>query len=148
MASTQLVVIRLAGEEYGVDALAVQGILRTKKFEIHKVPGLPKFIQGVINLRGQVNYIVNLGIKFGLQETEITDESKFVMLNIGDSVAGCIVDEVTDIVNLPPAFVANMNTRYLKGIGKVGDRMIIILNPEQMLFTTEEQEALIETQLS
>lgn len=117
-----------------------------KKFEIHKVPGLPKFIEGVINLRGEVNYILNLGIKFGLQETKLTDESKFIMLNIGDFVAGCIVDEVTDIVSLAdedlqpaPAFLSTLNTKYLKGIGRVGERMIIILNPEEIL-SAEESE--------
>jgi len=151
VASTQFVVFELAGEEYGIDALAVKGILRPQKFEIHKVPGLPIVIEGMINLRGQVNYIFNLGTKFGLEATTIGEESKFIMLNVQNSVAGCIVDEVTDIVVIDdedlqsaPPFISGSNTKYLKGIGRVEDRMIIILDPDRIL-STNEYEAIVES---
>jgi purine-binding chemotaxis protein CheW len=152
MANIQLVVFELNGEEYGINALAVNGILRHQKFHIHKVPGLPEVIEGMIDLRGQVNYIFNLGTKFGLNKTKLAQESKFIMLNIGDSIAGCIVDEVTDIVTLadehiqqPPLFMSNLNEKYLKGIGKIEERMIIILDPE-LILSTEEYEAIEEIQ--
>lgn len=143
MAITQLVVFEIDGSEYGIDALAVNGILRSKKFKIQKLPGVSEIVEGMINLRGQVNYIYNLRTKFGLKETYINDESKFIMLNIGSSVVGCIVDEVTDIVrfdeaNLQPAPSISANQSglsYLKGIGKVEDRMIIILDPVELLTT-------------
>ena len=148
MAHIQLVVFELNGEEYGVDALAVSGILRPQKFKIHKVPGLPDVIEGMIDLRGQINYIFNLGIKLGLKKTVIEEESKFIMLNIQNTVAGCIVDEVTDIVTISdeqiqkqPEFVANLSGKYLMGIGKIDERLIIILDPENIL-STEEYEAL------
>ena len=73
MAHIQLVVFELNGEEYGVDALAVSGILRPQKFKIYKVPGLPDVIEGMIDLRGQINYIFNLGIKLGLKKTVIEE---------------------------------------------------------------------------
>ena len=148
MAHIQLVVFELNGEEYGVDALAVSGILRPQKFKIHKLPGLPDVIEGMIDLCGQVNYIFNLGIKLGLEKTIIAEESKFIMLNIQNTVAGCIVDEVTDIVTISdeqiqhqPEFVATLSGKYLLGIGKIDERLIIILNPENIL-STEEYEAL------
>lgn len=148
MANLQLVVFELNGEEYGVDALAVSGILRPQKFKIHKVPGLPEVIDGMIDLRGRVNYIFNLGVKFGGKRTELGAESKFVMLNVKNSIAGCIVDEVTDIVTLTeeeiqpaPSFGANDNAKYLAGIGKIEERLIIILNPE-LILSTEEYEAI------
>ncbi len=148
MANLQLVVFELNGEEYGVDALAVNGILRPQKFKIHRVPGLPEVIEGMIDLRGRVNYIFNLGVKFSGKKTEMGEESKFIMLNVRDSIAGCIVDEVTDIVTLsdehiqpPPAFVVGLNARYITGIGKIDERLIIILNPE-MILSTEEYEAI------
>ncbi|BBB90135.1 MAG TPA: chemotaxis protein CheW [Methylomusa anaerophila] len=151
MASTLFVVCELNGEEYGIDAIAVKGILRPQKFPLRKVPGFPKQIEGMINLRGQINYIINLGTKFGLQETKITDDSKFVMLNVG-SVIGCIVDEVTDIVSIAdedlqsaPTFLCSTSAKYLKGIGKVEDRMIIILDPEQLL-SMEEYEVITASQ--
>lgn len=148
MANLQLVVFELNGEEYGVDALAVNGILRPQKFKIHKVPGLPEFIDGMIDLRGKVNYIFNLGIKFGGKRTETGEESKFIMLNVKDSIAGCVVDEVTDIVTLSeeeiqpaPSFGGSVNGKYLTGIGKIEDRLIIILNPD-LILSAEEVEAI------
>lgn len=151
MANHQIVVFELDKQEYGIDALTVNGILQSKKFQIRKAPGLPRVIEGMINLRGQVNYIFNLGVKFGLEKTQISDESKFIMLNIQDSVAGCIADEVTDIVNLAdedlqpsPAFISSFNAKFIKGIGKVEERMIVILDPEKIL-STEEYKAITET---
>jgi len=146
MAMIQLVVFELNGEEYGIDALAVNGILRHQKFPMHRAPGLPEVIEGMIDLRGKINYIFNLGAKFCLGKTVLGEESKFVMFNIRNSIAGCIVDEVTDIVTLreediqaPPAFVTGVNSKFLKGIGKFEDRMIIILNPDLILSTEEYQ---------
>ena len=148
MANIQIVVFELNGEEYGVDALAVNGILRPQKFQIHKVPGLPEVIDGMIDLRGRVNYIFNLGVKFGGQKTSLDEESKFIMLNVRDSIAGCIVDEVTDIVTIsdddiqpPPTFGSNLNARYLKGIAKIDERLIILLKPE-LILSTEEYDAI------
>lgn len=140
MATIQLVVFEVDGSEYGIDTLAVNGILRSKRFKMQKIPGVPKVIEGMINLRGQVSYIFNLRTKFGSAETGIGDESKFIMLNIGSKVAGCIVDEVTDIVKYDdaemqpaPTLANSLHMNYLKGIAKVDDRMIIILDPNQLV---------------
>ena len=136
--SIQLVVFALDDEEYGIDVSAVNGILRTKKFKIQTLPGTDKSIEGMINLRGHVNYIFNLRIKFNLEEKEISDESKFIMLNVNGSTTGCIVDEVTDIIklnddeiHLAPKFI-NGSNKYITGIGKIDDRMIVILDPEKI----------------
>lgn len=136
--SVQLVVFALDKEEYGIDVLAINGILRAKKFKIQVLPGSDKSVEGMINLRGNVNYIFNLRNKFNLPETEISDESKFIMLNINDATVGCIVDEVTDIVKADddeiqaaPAFISG-NNKYITGVAKLEDRMIIILDPEKI----------------
>jgi purine-binding chemotaxis protein CheW len=141
----QLVVFELNGGEYGIDSLAVNGILRSKKFKIQKVPGMTDCLEGVINLRGQVNYIFNLRKKFGMEETDIMEESKFIMLNTGEAIAGCIVDEVTDIIKLEdeemqqsPAFAKSAGSIYIKGIGKIDDRIIILLDPEKILSVHEQ----------
>lgn len=144
MATIQLVIFEIGGSEYGIDALAVSGILRSKKFKIQKLPGLPKVIEGMINLRGQVNYIYNLRTKFGLADLETNEESKFIMINSGTQAVGCIVDEVTDIVKFDeaelqpgPALVQNQSMNYIKGIAKVEDRMVILLDPAQLLASDE-----------
>lgn len=136
--SVQLVVFALDNEEYGIDVLAVNGILRAKKFKIQALPGAEKSVEGMINLRGNVNYIFNLRSKFNLIEAEISDESKFIMLNVNSATVGCIVDEVTDIVKLDddeiqgaPTFISG-NNKYITGVAKMDDRMIIILDPEKI----------------
>ena len=141
--SMQLVIFELENEEYGIDVSAVNGILRSSKFKIQNLPGTDKSIEGIINLRGQVNYIFNLRTKFNLTDKEISTESKFIMLNANESTIGCIVDEVTDIVKLndedvqpAPNFICDINANYIQGIGKLDDRMIIILDTEK-IFATE-----------
>ncbi|MEM5769533.1 MAG: chemotaxis protein CheW, partial [Bacillota bacterium] len=93
---------------------------------------------------GQVNYIFNLRTKFGLPKLEMSDESKFIMLNSSHSTIGCIVDEVTDIIKLDdddvqetPGFVNGVNANYIIGIGKIDERMIIILDAEKILSVEE-----------
>lgn len=142
--SIQLVVFALDDEEYGIDVSAVNGILRSKKFKIQPLPGTNQEVEGMINLRGNVNYIFNLRSKFKLMKKEISEESKFIMLNVSGSTTGCIVDEVTDIVKLnddqvqaAPTFIHEGSTECITGIGKIDDRMIIILDPER-LFVHED----------
>ena len=141
--SIQLVIFELDDREYGIDVSAVNGILRARKFQILSLPSSDKTIEGMINLRGNVNYIFNLRNKFDLEEKEMSDESKFIMLNANNSTIGYIVDEVTDIVKLndvqiqsAPNFICTGEDNYIIGIGKLDDRMIIILDPEK-LFSAE-----------
>lgn len=140
MANIQLVVFALDNQEYGIDVLAVDGILRSKKFKIQLLPGTPDEIEGIINLRGQIKYLYNLRNKFHLMDIVMSDESKFVMLNVHDSIAGLVVDEVTDIVKMDdadleqtPVSISGFTNHYIKGIGKVDERLIIILDPEKIL---------------
>lgn len=113
-------------------------------WQIHKMPGLPEMLEGVIDLRGQINYIFNLGVKMKLTKTTISEDSKFIMVNVHDSIMGCIVDEVTDIVIVSdeqiqeqPSFIADTSGNYVDGVAKFDDRLIIILKPEY-LFSVED----------
>lgn len=146
--SMQLVVFAINQEEYGFDISTVNGILRAKKFTIKTIPGTSNVIEGMINVRGRVNYILNLRPKFGLDQKGIEEESKFIMFNVGESNTGCIVDEVTDIVKLEddnlqpaPTFVNSIKSKYVKGIGKIDDRIIVILDPKHIL-TSEDHVTL------
>lgn len=142
----QLVVFELDGNEYGIDALKVNGILRAKKFSIKKMPRVSDSVEGIINLRGKVSFIFNLGKKFHIPTTVVDQESKFIMINIENVVVGCIVDEVTDIIRIDeetikasPTFVKQDD--YIKGIVKVEDRIIIILDSDQII-TKDGSESL------
>lgn len=133
----QLVVFELDGNEYGIDALKVNGILRAKKFSIKKMPGVSDSVEGIINLRGKVSFIFNLGKKFHIPTTVVDQENKFIMINIENVVVGCIVDEET--IKASPTFVKQDD--YIKGIVKVEDRIIIILDSDQII-TKDGSESL------
>lgn len=139
MANKQLVVFEMADEEYGIDVTAVNGILRWKNFKIRKLPNVPPIIEGVINLRGNVNYIYNLSKLFELPEKPIDIESKIIMVYAGEQIVGYVVDEVTDIVHIPeeniehaPGFITKIQGEYITGVGKVDERLIIILDTEKI----------------
>lgn len=139
MASKQFVVFEMDGEEYGIDVNAINGILRYKRFPVKKLPSLPPVIEGVINLRGNVNYVYNLRKKFQLPDKPIDIESKIVMLYVNDQIVGYIVDEVTDIVYIQeenieqsPSFITSIQGEYISGFGKVDERIIVLLDTEKI----------------
>lgn len=143
MASKQFVVFTVNNQEYGIDVETVNGILRAKKFQIKVLPGMPKSIEGIINLRGQIKYLYNLRHKFDVPGEVLNEESKFVMLNVQGSTAGWIVDEVTDIVKIDdedmentPQRLSSSEKNYIMSIGKVDERLIIILDPGKLLEET------------
>lgn len=139
MANKQFVVFEMDGEEYGIDVNAINGILRYKRFPVKKLPSLPPVIEGVINLRGNVNYVYNLRKKFQLPDKPIDIESKIVMLYVNDQIVGYIVDEVTDIVYIQeenieqsPSFITSIQGEYISGFGKVDERIIVLLDTEKI----------------
>jgi purine-binding chemotaxis protein CheW len=141
----QLVTFRLGDEEYGVDILKVHEIDRM--MDITEVPNAPSSIEGVINLRGKVIPVINLRRKFNLPEKEADSRTKIVVVDIGTS-AGMIVDSVSevlrissDIVEPPPPMTASVSSEYIKGVGKLKDRLLILLDIEKLLGADEKANA-------
>ncbi|NLP18123.1 MAG: chemotaxis protein CheW [Firmicutes bacterium] len=141
----QLVVFQLGDEEYGIDILRVQEIKRM--LAITRVPNAPHFIEGVINLRGQIIPVLDLRRRFKLPVGEITDNSRIMIINVDELTVGMIVDVVLEVISLPledisptPSLVTGINAQFLDGIGKVEGRLLIILNPQQILEVTELDE--------
>src|SRR5579875_2787510 len=138
----QVVSFRLGSEEYGVDISQVQEIIRM--VEITHVPRAPKFMEGVINLRGQLIPIIDLRTRFGMQRTPATKSTRIVVTEIGTKRVGIVVDSVSEVLNIPienvedaPEMVSGVGTEYIQGVGKLGDRLIIMLDLT-MVITTEE----------
>lgn len=134
----QLVVFNLGEEEYGVDILQVQEIKRLT--EITRVPNAPDFVEGVINLRGNVIPVIDLHKRFQLGTTEITDESRIVIVNVRDITVGITVDAVSEVLTLeedafaaPPSLVAGIDASFIEAIGKLDDRLLILLNMDRIL---------------
>jgi len=142
----QLVTFMLGDEEYGIDILSVQEILRM--VEITQVPKSQEVIEGVINLRGRVIPVLDMRKKFGLPETDDRDDRKIMVINVGGLTAGIVVDSVSEVLRLPaenidetPAMVSGGSSEFIKGVGKLDDRLIILLDLERLITTEELQVA-------
>jgi purine-binding chemotaxis protein CheW len=137
-AERQLVVFDLAGEVYGVNIETVREIIRMQ--DVTYVPDAPEFVEGVINLRGRVIPVVDLRKRFSLTQSEATEESRVVVVDIGGEDIGVIVDAVTEVLRIAvdsiestASLVTTEDSYYLEGIVKVDDGLLILLDIEQAL---------------
>lgn len=146
----QYLTFTLAGEVFAVETLSVKEIIEYG--QITTVPMMPAFIKGVINLRGAVVPLVDLGVRFRNAVTEITRRSCFVILEVsaGDETQtlGVIVDAVNEVLEIspadiepPPAFGAKIRTDFIAGMGKVNGQFVILLDVGKVL-SVEEMAAL------
>ncbi|MFN3480202.1 MAG: chemotaxis protein CheW [Thermodesulfovibrionales bacterium] len=133
----QLVTFKLGDEEYGIDILKVQEINRMT--EITSMPKAPFSVEGVINLRGKVIPVVNLRKRFGLDLKEIDSQSRIIVVDIGSTV-GLIVDSVSEVLRIssdtiepPPPITGGIGSEHILGIGKLEDRLIILLDIDKLL---------------
>lgn len=138
MAEEQLVTFSLGEEEFGVDIMKVQEIIRIPP--ITQVPNAPAYVEGVINLRGNIIPVVNLRKRFCMPSGEETDLSRIVVLQFDGKVFGVRVDGVTEVLRLdsnsiepPPPVALGMDAHYIRGVGKIGERLLILLNLDRLM---------------
>jgi len=141
----QLVTFRLGNEEYAVDILKVQEINRMK--EITRVPNTPAYVEGVINLRGKVIPVINLRSKFSLDERDNDNQSRIMIMDIQGITMGLVVDGVSEVLRIPgdiveptPPMASNISTEFIKGIAKLEDRLIILLDMDMLVGKAEETQ--------
>ena len=132
----------LGAEEYAIDILKVQEIRGYEQPTV--IANAPPFIKGVINLRGTIVPIVDMRIKFGVGKVEYTPFTVVIILNIGSRVVGIVVDGVSDVTALrpdqvrpAPEFAATVDTRYIQGLGTLGDRMLIVVDIARLMLSSE-----------
>ncbi|HEB76216.1 MAG TPA: chemotaxis protein CheW [Nitrospirae bacterium] len=133
----QLASFRLGEEEYAIDISAVQEINRMT--EITKVPNSPPYIEGVLNLRGRIIPAVNLRKKFGLPEREYDRHTRIMVVDVEGTMVGLIVDAVSEVLRISPETIepapemsAGVNSKYIRGVGKVNGRLVILLDLERL----------------
>lgn len=138
----QLVTFRLGNEEFSLDILRVQEIIR--HMELTRVPRTPEFVDGVINLRGRVIPVLDLRKRFGLPSDEHTSETRIIVVDVDNRTVGLKVDAVSEVLRLPadtveppPAIVTGAESDYIKGVGKLDGRLLILLDVEKILSRTE-----------
>ena len=134
----QLVTFSTGDEEFGVDILREQEINRT--MAITKVPKAPEFVEGVINLRGKVIPIIDLRRRFGLQSKAHDKHTRIIVIEINTMIVGFVVDSVSEVLRIPastveppPPVVAGLESEYISGVGKLEDRLLILLDLDRLL---------------
>lgn len=144
--SKQLVIFKLGDEEFGVDILQVREIEKLDQ-QITRVPKSPAFVEGVINLRGEIVPIVDLRKRFGLVVRQAGNEARIIIVDISDGQVGMIVDSVVEVIRLnvsaienAPPITRGVDAYFLSGVAKINDRLIILLNLERALSPEEVKE--------
>ncbi len=138
----QLVIFRLAQEEYGLPITKVQEINRL--VPITKLPQTPDFMEGIINLRGRIIPVIDLRKRFQLTVTDYTEDNRIIIVEVNGQTVGIIVDAVTEVVRLaaasveppPPSFI--IDAQYIHGVGKLDERLLILLDIDKILTSQEE----------
>ncbi len=147
----QLVTFAIDTEEYGLEILKVQEVVRLP--HITRLPRAPLFIKGVINLRGNIIPIIDLREKFGLKSEKYTETTRVIIIEVVDKKLGMIVDNVSQVVRVaessiapPPPMISGEANQYLAGVVRLDERLIILLNVENIL-THDEVIQLEQTNL-
>ena len=136
----------LAGEYYGLDILKIMEI--NGMMDITAVPQTPKFMKGLINLRGKVIPVIDLRLKFGLPEEQYTERTSIIVIEFktiaGTTQMGIVVDQVSEVITInaadidpAPEFGTRLKSEYIKGMAKTKTQVIIILDIELILTDQE-----------
>ncbi len=141
----QYVSFILANEEYGVPIMRVQEIIRFE--QLTRVPQSSEFVRGVLNLRGRVMPVIDLRRKFGLAEQETDRHTRIIVVEANGQSMGMVVDEVSEVINIDdsridpaPELGTTVRTDFIRGMGKLDDRLIILLEIDKVLSAEETLE--------
>jgi len=143
----QLVTFKLGNEEFGVDILKVQEINRM--MVITRIPNAPPFIEGVINLRGKIIPIVDLRKKLGFDNGngEYEKTTRIIVVELDGLVLGFIVDSVSEVLRIPentieppPSIVGGVESDYIEGVGKLDNRLLILLELKKLFTSTDRKD--------
>ena len=143
----QLVTFKLGNEEFGVDILKVQEINRM--MDITRIPNAPPFIEGVINLRGKIIPIVDLRKKLGFNGGNGQSEktTRIIVVELDGLVLGFIVDSVSEVLRIPentieppPSIVGGVESDYIEGVGKLDNRLLILLELKKLFSSTDRKD--------
>ena len=141
-----LVTFELSGEEFGVDIMQVSEVIPVPR--ITRIPQAPECIKGLINLRGKILVVIDLNKRLGFSSKETDSLSRIIIVEIRDTVIGMLVNSVKEVMRLPLSSIeptpemikSKINAEYLTGVGKAGNRLLILLNLARVLGEEEIEE--------
>lgn len=138
----KVIVFQLKNEEYAIPVRQVGSIERMQ--HITRVPQAEPFVKGVINLRGVVTPILDLRVKFGIEEAEPSDRTRIIIVHLQQVEVGVIVDAAYDVIDIPwdslepaPEVVGSLEADYIEGVANLENRLLILLNVEKVLSLEE-----------
>ncbi len=138
-------IFHLGEEDYGLEIRYVIDIVGMQK--ITEVPDMPDFVKGVINLRGQVIPVMDVRVRFHMKPRAYDDRTCVIVVKIDDTSVGLIVDTVSEVhdipedqISPPPKVARGSSSRYIMGMGKVGEDVKILLDANKLLFDEEIAE--------
>lgn len=141
----QMVSFIIGNEEYAVDIFYVKEINRLS--HITKVPNAPEFIEGVINLRGRIIPVIDLRIKMGLPKKENDKNSRIIVVEDEEILVGFLVDAVKEVIRIPkkiieepPEIVTSNKTDFISSVGKLDDRLLIMIDLKKILSKNEHNQ--------
>lgn len=138
----QLVGFHLGDEEFGLDILRVQEIIRFQP--LTRVPNSPECIVGVMNLRGRIIPVIALRKRFGLADSPVSGQTRIVVVEMKGGVLGFVVDSVSEVLRIPantvepPPRLGKVEREYVLGVGKLEDRLLILLNVDRLMNDFED----------
>jgi len=142
---SKVIVFQLKNQQFGVDIQQIRSIEKLQ--EITEIPNTSEFIKGVINLRSEVIAIIDLRERLHINKTDITDDTRILIVSINDVQIGLIVDSATDVLDIDPAsidpspeIVGDIDVTFVKGVAKLEDRLLILLDLARVLNLHEIQE--------
>ncbi len=131
--------------EYGIPITQVQEIITMANPT--KLPQTPDFVEGIINLRGKIIPIIDLKKRFHMGDSQITSDTRSVVVEVDGQTVGIIVDEVHEVMRLhkdniepAPAIIGGINNEYLTGVGKLDGRLLILLDMDKILSDDEKSD--------
>jgi len=141
----QLVSFVIENEEFGIDILKVEEIIRL--ISITKIPNAPDFVEGVVNLRGRVIPVIDLRTRLGHPKREHDNNTRVIVVNVNEMTLGFIVDSVREVIRIPksiteppPAITTSIDSEYITGVGKLENRLLILLDLEKVLDMKQKEE--------
>ena len=142
----QYVVFTVKGQEFGFRAMQVREI--STLLGTTEVPNAPPYIEGILNLRGQLTSVINFRKKFGFEPKEHDEDTRIVIVEHGDFPIGIVVDSVEEVIKIPDEIVQKIpestttpvSKAYMTGVGMLENRLIILLDVEKVLTRTELME--------
>jgi purine-binding chemotaxis protein CheW len=142
----RLVTFELSGEEFGVDIMQVLEVIPVPR--ITRIPQAPECVKGLINLRGKILVVIDLNKRLGFSSKETDSLSRIIIVEVKDTVIGMLVNSAKEVMSLPLSSIqpppemikSKINAEYLIGVGKVGNRLLILLNLARVLGEEEIEE--------